>query len=171
MSESQILPTARGLIVSAVFLLLLVACAGDGVQVSTTFDPLEPFPPRATFRWDMDESLPPVDPRLAEIDYGSIVHEVVSEELAARGYTETTGSASYGLSYELRVHSWFGPDQSRSIGTLSLEMENEASGRRVWTGFGRAEVHINLSREERKARLREAVTKMLRDFPPGRDGE
>jgi hypothetical protein len=46
-----------------------------------------------------------------------------------------------------------------------------ATDRRVWMGYGRAEVHVGLTREERLARLREAVARMLKKFPPTQRGD
>jgi hypothetical protein len=45
-------------------------------------------------------------------------------------------------------------------------MSDNQTGRRVWAGFGRAEVHMGLTPEERRARLTDAMTRMLEDFPP-----
>jgi hypothetical protein len=38
-------------------------------------------------------------------------------------------------------------------------------------GYARAEIHVGLSREERLARIREAIARMLRDFPPKQRNE
>ena len=35
-------------------------------------------------------------------------------------------------------------------------------------GYGRAEMNVGLSREERMMRLRGAIAKMLKKFPPNR---
>jgi hypothetical protein len=45
-----------------------------------------------------------------------------------------------------------------------------ASRRRVWSGFGRAEIHVGLTPEERRERLRRALARMLEDFPPAQRG-
>jgi hypothetical protein len=68
------------------------------------------------------------------------------------------------------VHTWHGPDNSTSLGSLSLWL-SDAAKRRVWMGYARAEIHVGLSREERLARIREAMARMLKDFPPKQRGE
>jgi hypothetical protein len=52
------------------------------------------------------------------------------------------------------------------VGSISLLLVEKASGRRVWLVFGQAEVHVGLSPEERRARLSDALTRMLAKFPP-----
>ena len=56
-----------------------------------------------------------------------------------------------------------------SVGSLSLWL-SDAEKRRVWMGYARAEIQIGLSREERLARLREAIAGMLAHFPPKQRG-
>jgi hypothetical protein len=55
---------------------------------------------------------------------------------------------------------------AKAIGSVSLLMTEAGTGRRVWLGFGRAEIYVGLTREERKARLRNALDRMLAEFPP-----
>jgi hypothetical protein len=133
-------------------LLQALACATDDFQVSTSFDPLTRFPQAATYAWDEAAS--------------SLIREAVDAEMAARGYTATRGPSNYRLSHQLRIHTWLGADRSVSQGSLSLDLVESASGRRVWTGYARADVHIGLSREERSRRLREIAARLLSEFPP-----
>ena len=69
---------------------LCVGCASDPVDVSTTFDPLTPFPARATYLWDEAANELPDDPRVRGISvrphelssYGILsIEEVCDEEL------------------------------------------------------------------------------------------
>jgi len=148
-------------------LVLLAGCASDVVEVSTTYDPLEPFPAQASYAWDDRANKLPADPRLAALDLDPIIKQAAEEELALRGYhPATSGSPDYRLSYELVVHTWIGPDDSLSVGSLSLLLAEASSGRRVWLGFARAEVHVGLTPAEREQRLRDAFARMLAKFPP-----
>ncbi len=156
-----------------VLLLLwpLAGCATDDVQVSRTFDPLTAFPAEATYAWDESANQLPQDPRLQPMNLGPVLEETANEAFGARGYrVVTSGEPDYFLSHQLTVHNWYGPDNTRSIGSLSLLLVDAESSRRVWMGFARAEVHVGLSEEERRARLLETLDRMLEDFPPAQRG-
>ena len=151
---------------------LLAGCASDGLEVSTTFDPLSSFPAQARYTWDTRANKLPPDPRLAELDLDRIITEAADEAFASHGYRRAAAADSpdYHLSYQLVVHSWIGADNSRSLGSLSLLLTEAASGRRVWLGFGRAEVQMGLSASERKERMGRAIAKILEGFPPQQRG-
>jgi len=162
---------APSLILAA--LLPLFACAfGDAIPVSTNYDPLVRFPAEATFVWDDAANSLPDDPAIDRATTDALLKEVATEAFAARGYRAvgSDAAAHYRLSYQYVVHSYIGPDVSRAIGSVSLLLVEHASGRRVWLGFGRAEIHVGLSTEERRARLRDAMNRMLEDFPPSQRG-
>ena len=149
-----------------------LGCASDGVDVSTTFDPLTRFPAQATFLWDDAANRLPDDARFNQMDTDSLIREAANAEFAARGYRlATTGAANYRLSYDLTVHTWYGPDNSSSLGSLSLWLSEAASKRRVWMGYVRAEILVGLSREERMARMRGALARLLEKFPPAQRGD
>jgi hypothetical protein len=152
----------------AALLLGCLACATDDtIPVSTNYDPLVRFPAQASYVWDDAASTLPDDPAIDRADIDALFKSVADEAFAARGYRMTEGpAADFRLSYQYFVHTYIGPDVSRSIGSLSLLLADHASGRRVWMGFGRAEIHMGLSREERRARLAEAMRRMLEKFPP-----
>ena len=155
----------------ALLLSVLAGCASNGVEVSTTYDPLASFPAQASYAWDDRANKLPADPRLAALDLDPLIKQAATEELAKRGYRPaTSGSPDYRLSYELVVHTWIVPDDSLSVGSLSLLLVDADSGRRVWLGFARAEVHVGLTRAEREQRLRDAFARMLADFPPAQRG-
>jgi hypothetical protein len=156
-----------GLTVAA--LVLLAGCASDGVEVSSAFDPLTTFLPQATFVWNESQNKLPADSRIEALDLGPILKSVSEQELAARGYRPVApgGSPDYQISYELVVHTWIGGGNSRSVGSLSLLLAEADSGRKVWLGFSRTEIGVNITAEERKQRLRAILAKMLAEFPPG----
>jgi len=147
-------------------------CASDDVGVSTTFDPLTRFPATATYVWDDAARLLPDDPRIDAASVDALIKQVADQEFGARGYRAVASSApDYLLSYQYAVHTWTGPDASKAIGSLSLQLVENRSRRRVWSGFGRAEIHVGLTPQERRARLQAAFARMLEDFPPAQRGD
>jgi hypothetical protein len=162
----------RFALVMVLVLAGITGCASDPIDVSTTFDPLTPFPARATFLWDESANKLPEDPRLNQMETDSLIREAANAEFAARGYQlSTTGSAHYELSYDLAIHTWYEANNTSSLGSLSLWLTDASTRRRVWMGYVRAEILVGLSREERLARLQKAMARMLEKFPPSQRGE
>jgi len=157
--------------IAALSLALLAGCASDGIEVSTTYDPLASFPAQASYAWDDRASKLPPDPRIEALDLDPLIKAAAAEELAVHGYRPaTSGSPDYRLSYELVVHTWIGADNPLSVGSLSLLLVEADAGRRVWMGFARADVQVGLTPAERKQRLRDVFTQMLVKFPPAQRG-
>lgn len=156
---------------SAAFLSLL-ACANDAIPVSTNYDPLVRFPAEATYVWDNAANTLPDDPAIEPKSTDALLKSVADEAFAARGYRVVEGGAAdYRLSYQYVVNTYIGPDVSRALGSISLMLVEQASKRRIWMGFGRAEIHVGLSPEERRARLADAMKRMLEKFPPSQRPE
>jgi hypothetical protein len=148
-------------------LAVCVACASNKLETSTSFDPLAQFPDEATFSWDDAANRLPSNESLAALDLDPLIREAANAEMAKRGYRMvSSGSADYQLSYELAVNTWIGADNSSSVASLSLLLVDAKRGNKVWLGYGRAEMNVNISRDERLARLRSAAAKMLAKFPP-----
>jgi hypothetical protein len=106
------------------------------------------------------------------MDSGAVIEEAANAEFAAHGYTlSTSGTANYKLSYDLTVHTWYGADNSSSVGSLSFWLVELATKRRVWMGYVRAEIHVGLTREERVKRMRGALARLLEKFPPSQRGD
>ncbi|HEY8156455.1 MAG TPA: DUF4136 domain-containing protein [Myxococcota bacterium] len=152
--------------------LALLGCASDGVDVSTTFDPLTPFPAQASYLWDDAANRLPDDPRINQMEIDSLIREAANNEFAKRGYRlSTTASAHYKLSYDLAIHTWYAANNTSSLGSLSLWLTDAATRRRVWMGYVRAEILVGLSREERLARMEKALARLLEKFPPSQRGD
>jgi hypothetical protein len=143
-------------------------CASnERIPVSTNYDPLVRFPTEARFVWDEAANSLPDDPAIDRASSDALLKEVVDAAFAAHGYQAVAGPpADFRLSYQYSVHTYYSSGVSRATGTVSLLMTDYASGRRVWMGFGRAEIYVGLSPEERKARLADAMNRMLEEFPP-----
>lgn len=151
---------------AAAAVLALLACAGDKIPVSTNFDPLVSFPAAATYVWDDGASTLPKDPALDPAAIEALIKSVANEAFAERNYRAVERDANYRLSYQYFINEYFGPDTSKAVGSLSLFLAEAGTGRRVWAGFGRAEIHPGLAPEERRKRLLDAMHRMLKDFPP-----
>lgn len=145
----------------------LAGCASDDFQTSVVHDPLSSFPSQATYIWDAAASKLPSDDRIEALDLDPLLREAADREFALRGYRAVnSGRADYWLSYQLAVHTWIGPDNSTSNASLSLLLVDAKSDRRVWMGYGRAQIEVGRSREERLAGVRTVIAKMLENFPP-----
>ena len=151
----------------AAFLLFsLFGCASSDA-VSTAFDPLTRFPAQATYVWDEAANREPDDARIRELNFGPRLRKLTTLALAARGYREAASEpADFRLSYQLSVHTWIAADHSKSVGSISIVMVDTPSGRRVWTGFARAETHVGRPEKERNERLRAILERMFENFPP-----
>jgi hypothetical protein len=58
------------------------------------------------------------------------------------------------------------PARYYNEGVLVIDIVDASSNRLVWRGTAQAEVDDDVAPEERQARIREAVRKILADFPP-----
>ena len=151
----------------AAALLSLLACTSDDIPVSTNYDPLVRFPAAATYVWDEAANTLPDDPSFDRAGTDALLRSVADQAFAMHDYRVVEGpAADFRLSYQYTVHTYIGPDTSLALGSVSLLLADHATGRRVWMGFGRAEIHVGLSPEERRARLADAMTRMLEKFPP-----
>ena len=154
-----------------VALASLAGCASDGLEMTTSFDPLATFPSQATFVWDDAANRLPQDDRIRQLDLDPLIRNAASDAFAARGYARVgSPPADYRLSYELGENRWVGPDGETSFVSISLRLADSASGHSVWHGFGRAEVQPGLDRDERARRLRQAFDRLLEKFPPSSGG-
>jgi hypothetical protein len=143
-------------------------CASD-VEMGVSYDPLVAFPPQATWAWDEAANSLPSDERVQALNLEPLIREVVAEAFAARGYRQVAPGEPrhYLLSYQLGVATRLRPEESISVGSLSLQLAAADSHRRVWNGFARAVMDRSLTREERARRLRRELDRMLKRFPPG----
>jgi hypothetical protein len=155
-------------LLAAISAAWLAACAsGESIPVSTNYDPLFRFPATASYAWDDAASSLPDVPSVDHETTRALLKDVANEAFAARGYRMVAGgSPDFRLSFQYVIRTFTSPEQSTAVGSISLLMVERTSGRRVWMGFGQAEVHVGLSPEERRERLRDAMTRMLQNFPP-----
>jgi hypothetical protein len=148
-------------------LVALVACASDdAVPVSSGYDALYRFPAQATFAWDERAVSLPDDPDVDRASTDGLLKQVIAEAFAAHGYTLAGIEAPYRLSYQYSVNRRTSADESFAMGSLALILTERGTNRRLWTGFGQAQIYQGHTPEERRNRLREAMDRMLVSFPP-----
>jgi hypothetical protein len=165
-------PSSRIRTSVAALLLACLGCASDSAPaVSSTQDPLFRFPAQARYAWDDAAIQLPDDPAFDRAETDALFREAADEAFAARGWSRAAPPAEFRLSYHYVINTRIAADYAKSVGSVSLLLVESASGRRVWMGFGRAEIFAGLTREERKARLREALGRMLAKFPPSQRPE
>lgn len=152
-----------------VLLLVSVGCASnkDQVAVSSHYDPLAAFPTHARYVWDVRRNSLPEDPRLRTKSNDQLLRSTVDQEFMKRGYRPVdTGPYEYKLSYQFAAYNFFSAEVSRTTGTISLELVEAESGRRVWTGYAEAQLFVGSTQEQSRKRLGEGIARMLANFPP-----
>ena len=133
------MPALRTLLAAiALVSFALLGCASDDMQTSTVLDPLTRFPDTGTYKWDNTRNKVPNDERIEALGLDPMIREAAQAAFAERGYTATTGAAPYYLHYELAVNSWYGPDDSKAVASLSLVLVDAKRGPprldRLWPG-------------------------------------
>ena len=160
--------TWRALLLIAVALAATSCATSDGMGVGSTHDPLTRFPATATWSWDDAANRLPDDSRLESMNLDEIVRQVTRDEFGRRGYSEVSrGRGDFRLHYEIGLATWTSQTSATALGSISLTFVEPSSGRRVWVGFIRAEVDVNLDQEARTERIRTELRKLLETFPPG----
>ncbi len=155
----------------------LVACSG--LSVSTDHDPSADFSALKRYDWlerqasatvselDLDRAVAAVDASLQSKGY---VRSAPSDFLVAvhLGKENKIDVVDWGYSYP-RYGGWGGHDvsvYSYEEGSLVLDFVRAADRSLVWRGTVSGTVAKDLSPEERTARIRQAVDKLLGEFPP-----
>jgi len=145
----------------------LAGCSTPVAGTSTTVDPLAVFPREASYIWDEAHSSLPDEPRIEELHLSALLHQETDLAFGERGYRRVSASdADYRLAYEGQLNTRIQADHSRSLIVFWLTLTEESTGRNVWTGAAQTKLHVGLTEEERRARLREALDEMLEEFPP-----
>jgi hypothetical protein len=115
------------------------------------------------------------------------IENAVEDELAARGFTLTEEVPDFYVAYHVAIENkleartlysgwgpgvWVGPMWSETyideyqLGTLLIDFIDPARLEVIWRGRAQGRVEPLRSPEKREARVREAVTKVLAQFPP-----
>ena len=172
------------------FALALSLAACSSISVGYDYDPGASFEGLHSFTWRPFEG-PTVGNRVVSPLLEKAIRETVSDELRTRGYRETDSGADFTVSGLAVVNqrvdveyvdnawgdgrrSWYVPGGTRTWvttydeGTLVLDIASGRTSEPLWRGTATAIVDNDQTPEERRARLREAVQKVLANFPPQR---
>jgi len=170
--------------------LLVQGCAS--ISVEREFDPDVDYASYQTYDWMPAESRR-VDLKARDPMVEQRIREAIERELAASGLQKASSSdpdirIGYLLVLEDAVDlqtlytgappDWryrtYGPgtttNQTRMLTTGTLVIDAFDAGKRelVWRGVAEGQVKPDQDPEKRRARIDEAVKKILAEFPPGR---
>ena len=170
--------------------LLIQGCAS--ISVSSDFDPYADYASYRTYDWMPTESRR-VDLRARDPMVEQRIRDAIERELRAKGLEKVDspdpdirigyllvldeGVDSQTL-YERADPDWryrtYGPSatttrsQMLTTGTLVIDVFDSARKESVWRGVAEGQVREEQDPEKRRARINEAVKKILAGYPPGR---
>lgn len=170
--------------------LMVQGCAG--ISVNHEFDPRADFSSYQTYDWMATESRR-VDLRARDPLVEQRIRDAIEGELGAKGLQmDGSGDADLRIGYLLvleesldaqTIYSGAAPDwqyrsygpgttaqQTRMLttGTLVIDVFDAGKKELVWRGVAEGQVKEIQDPEKRRARINEAVAKILAGFPPGR---
>src|SRR5262245_4137696 len=167
-------------------LLVPLAAACAPISVNHDYDPQIDFSKFKTYAWYLP---PPAQPGIDWLTHQRI-RRAVDEGLQAKGFTMAdeasvdfkvhamasiterirTQPVSMGVGYAW-PHGYVGAVEGVEVtsyeeGTLIVDVIAPATKSLMWRGTARAAVERDRTPEQREARIREAVGKILEPFPP-----
>jgi len=179
-----------GIAWSLILLATLTLGACSGISVSSDWDPNADFSRIASWDWVPGPQGSTGNPRLDSDLLDQRIRSAVDAELSLRGVRRAReGNPDVLIAYHLGVENkidvntvqrsygygpyWYsGPAYTETYvseyeqGTLLIDILQPEDRRLVWRGAGQARVNESGSPEDREARVREAVRKILEQFPP-----
>jgi hypothetical protein len=169
--------------------LALAACAA--IEVSSDWNPAADFSRLHSWAWLPQARPVSGDPRLDSALLDQRIRSAVEGELGARGFAKAEATAAdflvaYHVALERKLvattiddyyggvgyHHWPRPGYSQTyvhefeVGTLMLDVLDPRSRELIWRGTAQAEIIPDATPEEREARVREGVRRILERFPP-----
>ena len=156
------------------------------MRVSTDYDANANFSGPKTYDWQWGQPKRTGDPRIDNALLDKRIRRAVDDELKAKGFVrDTSGAATYlvfyhaAISKELSVtqvndyygyhSSWRGgyvDVDSYDKGTIVLDIVEARSRQMIWRAWAEDTIEEGRTPEQREAKIREAVHKMLEHFPP-----
>jgi hypothetical protein len=163
--------------ISLFALLLLAGCSP--ITVHHDYDPNEDF--STLRRWAFASSPTPAtgsNSQVSGLTYDRI-RRAIEDQLTLKGYQKLDSNPDFlvrthaGAGQKLEVepgygYGWGYGNQVQAVdeGTLVIDILSVKEKRLVWRGTGSGALDPNLDPEQRDARIRETVQKILADFPP-----
>lgn len=177
--------------ITQLLVLLSALTAGcGGIEVVSHHDPSAAFDGYHTYAFApiTPDSDVPEDTTVNEFD--GHVREILEGELAGEGLTPAAENPDLLIGWYADIHKKqavrkvgqrysysYGWTQGQTRiyeyaeGTLKLEFADAESNAMVWTSTAKGSTKYDESAEERQARLRELIQRMLKDYPPTTAGQ
>lgn len=174
-------------VVSALALLFaLTACSS--VEVKQDWDPGANF--AALHSWGWQSSTPALtgNARLDDPLVHSRIQNALAETLRAKGYAQTASKPDFLVTYHIAIEQkldaqtiytgygpyrgWYGVGGTQTVvdqydqGTLLVDFIDPGSNNVIWRGTAQSRLQELKTPEEREARVKDAVERLLNQFPP-----
>lgn len=182
---------ARGL---ALVAIALASCSG--IEIRSEYDPDVSFAGLHSYDWMTMSRQPASKPALDDPQLDAFVRATIERQLGERGYEKQAGgTADFHIGYRLALekklavstlNDWYGyragwgwrygamgqaafPESysyEYDEGSLVIDIARPGAQQPLWRGSAAAEVKRGRTPERRKARIEEAVRRILSRFPP-----
>lgn len=175
-------------------LLGLLAAGCAGINVKQDYDPSADFSRLRTFNWQSPVQKPVGNELVDSTLLDSRIRAAVERELVAKGHRKTAQAPDYLVAYSYTIKGGIENDPDTRVGvgvgrgshsggfgsvgvgftlggdyeqdTLIIDIIDPASNTLIWRGFARQRSKWHSDPEANIARINEAVTAILREFPP-----
>lgn len=186
--------TRIGAFSTVVALVLALGACSSSITVQSDYNPEVDFSKLRTFAWLPLPAQPGGDPRTQSGILAGRVRRATVADLKAKGFREVAPAAApdfyvaYQAAIDQRVsvrstpthfgyHGWWGPPVAMGsqttvhqyeLGTLIIDIVDRERDDLIWRGSGQAKMQRNDRRtsSERDRDIAEAVTAILKEFPP-----
>ncbi|HXZ85747.1 MAG TPA: DUF4136 domain-containing protein [Myxococcota bacterium] len=179
---------SRTLRVTRALVLLLALSACSSVQVKQDWDPQANF--AALHRWSWQSSTPVVtgNPRLDDPLVHKRIQGALADTLRTKGYAQTTSKPDFLVTYHIAIEQkldaqtiytgygpyrgWYGVGGTQTVveqydlGTLLVDFIDPNTNNVIWRGTAQSRLQELKTPEEREARVKDAVERLLAQFPP-----
>jgi len=163
--------------------VLTLGCSG-GVKVDQDFEPDTDYSVHKTWDWNADsatEALVAASQRPSVKEYDQYFKSIVAEQMTEKGYTRVETNPDVLISYKVGIIDASGAvdwdmdyqDQMRNAdvykshgGIVVFDFHDARTGRKIWHGTGTGSVNIDPTPDMVKAEVRNAVAKILKQYPP-----
>jgi hypothetical protein len=178
----------KRLAVGALLALLWLGSGCSTIAVDADWNPKARFEGLSTWAWLPRRTETPAPETVDATLLNQRIESAIEDELVARGHPPAGEAApdflvAYHIAIENKLEArtlysgygtnvWVGPMWAETIvdeyqlGTLLIDIIDPVRLEVIWRGRAQGRVEPLRSPEQREARVREAVTKMLERFPP-----
>ncbi len=188
----------RSILFGLVVTLLFLGSGCSTISVTTDHNPNFNFSALKSYAWLDNGEVPSSDARVNNDLVIDRVRKAVEQTLAARGYVKTDGGSAdfmvswlggidkkikvqtidhfytpYGYGALYRDPYWGGTMRSTTayeyeVGTLIIDILDPAQHKLIWRGTGKDLIGDEKSPDEVEKGINEAVTAIMKDFPPAK---